>query len=132
MPTPPMAVPARAGNPTWRIDANCRGGDAERFFAPSHVERKQERLQREAAARDLCRRCPVNVACLEYALTVQEPHGIWGGHTENERRRLMREQAPAGRPRAVELAPDMTIDLTGRPVVDITDMELPHDHPMAV
>ena len=33
-------------------------------------------------------------ACLEYALYVQEPYGIWGGMTEIERRRLVRTPVP--------------------------------------
>ena len=31
--------------------------------------------------------------CLSYSLTVAEPHGIWGGLNELERRRLLRKQA---------------------------------------
>jgi hypothetical protein len=27
--------------------------------------------------------------CLDFALRVREPHGIWGGLTEAERRRLL-------------------------------------------
>jgi WhiB family redox-sensing transcriptional regulator len=31
--------------------------------------------------------------CLEYSLAVQEPHGIWGGLNELERKRLQRKRA---------------------------------------
>jgi hypothetical protein len=27
--------------------------------------------------------------CLEYALSIREPHGIWGGKNEAERRQLL-------------------------------------------
>ena len=93
MPTPPMAVPAMAGEPTWRADARCRKDSAVHFFAPGHLERREDKQRREAAARALCAVCPVRVECLDYALVVQEPHGIWGGLNELERRRLLRVRA---------------------------------------
>lgn len=95
MPTPPMAVPAMAGEPTWRADARCRGESAVHFYTPPHLERREARQAREATARALCRACPVQRECLEYSLVVHEPHGIWGGHNELERRRLIRERAGA-------------------------------------
>ena len=39
----------------------------------------------------VCCRCPVRVVCLAAALNTGEPHGIWGGLTEEERRRVPRE-----------------------------------------
>jgi WhiB family redox-sensing transcriptional regulator len=32
--------------------------------------------------------------CLEYALTIREPHGIWGGLNEHERRELLAARTP--------------------------------------
>jgi len=78
---------------TWRMYAECRGDNAVHFFAPSHFERKPEKDARENAARTLCRRCPVRDECLDYAMTVDEPHGIWGGMNELERRRLQRKRS---------------------------------------
>jgi WhiB family redox-sensing transcriptional regulator len=78
---------------SWRIFAECRGENAAFFFAPSHFERKPEKDQREGAARALCRRCTVRDECLDYAMAVDEPHGIWGGLNELERRRLQRKRA---------------------------------------
>lgn len=40
----------------------------------------------EAASR-LCAKCPVNFECLMYAVE-WEPHGLWGGLTENQRDQL--------------------------------------------
>lgn len=74
--------------PTWRAGAACQGATAEHFFPPSTTETREERTTRESAARELCNGCAVRDACLEYALYVQEPYGIWGGLTEAERRRL--------------------------------------------
>ncbi len=56
------------------------------FFPPHHAERKNERLSRERRAKAICASCPVLEPCLDYALTIREPHGIWGGLNEMERR----------------------------------------------
>jgi hypothetical protein len=32
---------------------------------------------------------------LDYALTIREPHGIWGGLNEGERRLILEQQQPA-------------------------------------
>ncbi len=56
------------------------------FFPPHHAERKNERLSRERRAKAICASCPVLESCLDYALTIREPHGIWGGLNEMERR----------------------------------------------
>jgi WhiB family redox-sensing transcriptional regulator len=74
----------------WRDAALCQGDLASYFFPPHHFERKPEKDRREAVARALCARCPVRQACLDYALAVREPHGIWGGLNELQRRRLLR------------------------------------------
>lgn len=80
---------------TWRGGAQCQGESAGLFFPPSSCESREERQAREQAARALCTRCEVREQCLEYALYVQEPHGIWGGLTELERRRLLRQRTSA-------------------------------------
>ena len=79
----------------WHGQGRCRSGDAHWFFAPPHFERKPEKDEREGRARALCRACPVREQCLEHSLTVRESHGIWGGHNELERRRLLRRRAAA-------------------------------------
>ena len=89
-------VPATLAQPGWRGQAECRkagSGKVAAFFAPAHFERKDEKDLREGQARALCAACPVQQACLEYSLVVQEPHGIWGGLNELERRRLIRKRA---------------------------------------
>lgn len=99
MPAPtaaPIISPSLASaEPTWRAMAACRGSTAAAFYPPSTVETREQRARRERAARQLCGRCVVREACLEYALYVREPYGIWGGLNEIERRRLMRDR-PAG------------------------------------
>lgn len=72
----------------WQAKAACRGPQSAVFFPPSHFERKDEKAAREARAKAICATCPVIRECLEYALRIQEPHGIWGGLNEVERRQL--------------------------------------------
>lgn len=59
------------------------------FFPPPQFERKEEKLAREARAKTICGSCPVRQPCLDYAISIREPHGIWGGLNENERRLLL-------------------------------------------
>ena len=82
---------------SWRTLAECRAEHAVHFFPPNHFERKDEKDAREGAARAICRRCPVSAECLEYALTVGESHGIWGGKNELERRLILRRRERAAR-----------------------------------
>lgn len=71
---------------TWKARAACRGPESFVFFPPPHPERRDERLGREAKAKQICAQCPVQDPCLEFAISIREPHGIWGGLTESERR----------------------------------------------
>lgn len=77
----------------WHVKASCRGPQAEVFFPPTHVERRDERRDREAAAKAICRTCPVRRPCLDYAIAIREPHGIWGGLNELERKQLLDRRA---------------------------------------
>lgn len=79
--------------PGWQFRAACRGEDSALFFAPSHFERKHEKDARERGAKKLCAICPVRIDCLEYAIRIREPHGVWGGLNEQERRMLIRERS---------------------------------------
>ena len=71
---------------TWEERAACRGHDPSLFFGPNRFEPKRERLAREAAAKEVCRGCPVRVPCGEHAMSVGESFGVWGGLGESERR----------------------------------------------
>ena len=78
---------------SWQLRAACRGPQSEAFFPPVQAERKEERLERERAAKAICRTCPVRSPCLEYAIAIREPHGIWGGLSETERKQLLDRRA---------------------------------------
>ncbi len=73
----------------WQIRAACRGPQSEIFFPPDGFERKADKLQREAAAKAICRTCPVKRPCLDYAVAMKDQNGIWGGLNEAERKSLL-------------------------------------------
>jgi len=73
----------------WQIKAACRGPQSAAFFPPAHTERKDEKAEREERAKGICHACPVRQPCLEYALRIREPHGIWGGLNETERKAVL-------------------------------------------
>lgn len=72
--------------PKWRSRAACTGIDSDIFYPASEDEADAE------AAKAVCAVCPVRVVCLEHALGVREKDGIWGGATERERRRMLRQR----------------------------------------
>jgi WhiB family redox-sensing transcriptional regulator len=78
---------------TWQLRAACRGPASTLFFPPTATERKEAREARETQAKLICSTCPVQRACLDYALEIREPHGIWGGLNEHERREMLAARA---------------------------------------
>lgn len=64
----------------WMVDALCAQTDPDAFFPD-----KGESLR---PAKAVCLACPVRSACLAYALEHREPHGVWGGLSPRERRKL--------------------------------------------
>ena len=46
-------------------------------------------------ARRICADCPVRGECLEYALEFRIDHGVWGGCSERERRRILKRRRVA-------------------------------------
>jgi WhiB family transcriptional regulator, redox-sensing transcriptional regulator len=77
----------------WQAKASCRGPHAAVFFPPSHAERKDEKLMREERAKAICATCSVRAECLDYAIRIHEPHGIWGGLNELERKQIGERRA---------------------------------------
>ena len=81
------ARPARNHRPDWRDDAACRDADPELFFPDGGDRSARAHVK---TAKLICRSCPVGVTCLSWALATGQEAGIWGGLTEDERRRLHR------------------------------------------
>jgi len=71
-------------NLSWRQRAACKGVDPDIFYPTSDEEAEE--------AKAICALCPVREACLEYALANRERDGVWGGATERERRRMIRQR----------------------------------------
>jgi WhiB family redox-sensing transcriptional regulator len=76
----------------WQLRAACRGPQSSVFFPPAQFERKEDKLAREQRAKSICEHCSVKHPCLAYALNIREPHGIWGGLNEVERKQLLAQQ----------------------------------------
>ena len=57
-----------------------------------HPETHDGRARRVDRARKICRDCPVKGTCLEYALEQRIDHGVWGGCSERERRRILKRR----------------------------------------
>jgi WhiB family redox-sensing transcriptional regulator len=76
----------------WQFRAACRGEDSAVFFPPHTLENRDEKRAREQQAKSICARCSVRPECLDYAISIREPYGIWGGLNELERRLLIRRR----------------------------------------
>lgn len=50
-------------------------------------------MAREERAKSICSSCSVREDCLSYAMRIREPHGIWGGLNEVERKQLLDRRA---------------------------------------
>jgi WhiB family redox-sensing transcriptional regulator len=72
---------------SWRTQGRCRGTDPAIFY-PSNEEDGAAAVE----AKEICSTCPVRTPCLEHALAVREKFGVWGGLTERERRRMLRQR----------------------------------------
>jgi WhiB family redox-sensing transcriptional regulator len=68
----------------WQYSGACQELPTEMFFHPDG-ERGPSRRNRDNRAKAVCSACPVKTECLNHALTVQEPYGIWGGTSEEDR-----------------------------------------------
>lgn len=69
----------------WMDDASCAEVGTELFF-PEVGEPADD-------AKRICKGCPVRLDCLTYAMDNNEQHGLWGGLTTNQRRRLAKRNA---------------------------------------
>ena len=71
-------------NLIWRQQAACQGLDPEIFYPETDEE--------AGPAKAVCDQCAVRSTCLEHALGSRERDGVWGGATEKERRRIIRQR----------------------------------------
>jgi WhiB family transcriptional regulator, redox-sensing transcriptional regulator len=91
-----MSLTGSATN--WRSAGACLSADPDLFFPISSVGPAERQIAR---AKKTCAGCGVRRECLEFALSHDSIHGIWGGMTvedrQRERRRRRRAAAAARR-----------------------------------
>ena len=68
----------------WQDFALCAETDPDIFFP--------EKGGSTTPATSVCAQCMVQAECLEYAISHDIRHGIWGGMSDNDRRRISRER----------------------------------------
>ena len=68
----------------WFDLGACRGLDSAVFYPDDETGAE--------SAKSVCGSCAVQSTCLEYALSSREKAGIWGGATERDRRRIIRQR----------------------------------------
>lgn len=77
-------VPFDDSPTAWMAEGNCRNYPPAMFFPSDGVGVDR--------ARAICKGCPVTGTCLEYALAENIEHGVWGGCSERERRRIRKRR----------------------------------------
>ncbi len=68
----------------WMSRGACRQYEPSVFFPSDGVGVDR--------ARKICATCSVTPECLEYALVNRIDHGVWGGASERERRRILKRR----------------------------------------
>lgn len=71
----------------WRHSAVCKDEDPELFFPIGNTGPAALQIEE---AKAVCRVCPVREQCLAWALETGQDAGVWGGASEDERRRMKR------------------------------------------
>lgn len=69
----------------WRDQASCRDTDPDLFFPVGTTGIALDQID---AAKAVCQACPAQEPCLEFALATNQESGVWGGTSEEERRKL--------------------------------------------
>jgi WhiB family redox-sensing transcriptional regulator len=87
----------------WRGYGACLSADPELFFP---ISGRGPGVRQVAGALRVCARCTVRQQCLDFALRMNEPEGIWGGTTPEERLRVRR--------RNLRRAPGQSLDVPDR------------------
>jgi len=67
---------------SWISQARCRTADPDELFVTGAAQKR---------AAVICRQCAVVSQCLADALDNQVEFGVWGGMTERQRRKLIKE-----------------------------------------
>jgi len=73
----------------WMAHGACAGTTPDVFFPHDGMGVE--------VAKQVCAGCAVTEPCLEYALDHRIEHGVWGGCSERQRRRILRARRAAAR-----------------------------------
>ena len=68
----------------WMARGNCSFEPPATFFPSDGVGVE--------VAKRICETCPSKEPCLEYALAHRIYHGVWGGTSERQRRRILKKR----------------------------------------
>lgn len=69
---------------SWMASGNCANEPPEIFFPSDGAG--------VIVAKKICKDCPMVEQCLEYALSNRIEHGVWGGCSERQRRRILKKR----------------------------------------
>ncbi len=78
----------------WRSQASCRSSDPDLFFPVGTTGIALDQIE---AAKAVCQECAARLPCLEFALMTNQESGVWGGTSEEERRKLRKAWLAARR-----------------------------------
>jgi WhiB family redox-sensing transcriptional regulator len=78
----------------WRDAAACRDTEPDLFFPVGATGPALDQIE---SAKRVCRICEAQEACLDFALATNQESGVWGGTSEEERRKLRRAWLAARR-----------------------------------
>jgi WhiB family transcriptional regulator, redox-sensing transcriptional regulator len=77
----------------WQSQGACLNADPDVFFPISVAGASATQIR---TARAICAGCAVRSDCIDFAVENREIQGIWGGTTDDERKKLRRARARAG------------------------------------
>jgi len=69
---------------SWQQEAECLKYNTSIFYPIDEIDAE--------IPKKICKTCIVQAYCLEYALEKGEPEGVWGGTSERERERILRNR----------------------------------------
>jgi WhiB family transcriptional regulator, redox-sensing transcriptional regulator len=78
----------------WRRYAACRDTEPDVFFPIGTTGAAVDQID---AAKRVCSGCAVQEPCLSFALATNQESGVWGGTSEEERRKLRKAWLAARR-----------------------------------
>ena len=73
----------------WQERGKCREAANELFFLDDGEKGAVKRRKIELAKR-VCKACPVINECTQHALSLPEPYGVWGGMSEEDRKKMVK------------------------------------------